>query len=256
MTDPTLHAEADFLLRSLDDLDQERATGELDDRQYRRLVDEYTARAAATLRDLEREGPDPVAVATRRARPRWPWAVGAAAAVAAVALVLPSALGRREPGQTITGNAQSQVGSLDGLAAAAEERPEDPTARRAHARALLDAGKLVDALKEFDAAARLDPTDAESRAYGGWIVFQAGLADDALRRIDAAVVARPDYPDAHFFRGMVLLRGKNDPAAAATELRSYLALTPAGTPLRADVERLLATIEESASSTTTATKPE
>ena len=255
MTDPPLRTETEFLLRSLDDLDQERDAGELDDRQYRRLVDEYTARAAAALRVAEPDGSAPAVVGAAAKRRRGWVAAGVLAFVAVVALVLPSALGRREAGQTITGNTQSQPVALDRLATAARQRPEDPAARRAYARALLEAGESVDALKEFDAAARLDPSDAESRAYGGWIVFLAGLPDEALRRLDAAVAARPDYPDAHFFRGMVLLRGKDDPAGAAGELRRYLELTPAGAPLRADVERVLQTIDESVPSSTSSTSP-
>ena len=255
MADPALRSEAEFLLRSLEDLDRERATGDLDVGQYQRLADEYTARAAAVLRQLQRDEPDLSAAAPVRRRRRWPAVAGIAALVAVVALALPSAVGRRDAGQTATGNAQSQGPSLGRLAAAAEQRPDDPAARRAYARALLDAGKTVDALKEFDAAARLDPADAESRAYGGWIVFLAGLPDEALRRLDAAVAARPDYPDAHFFRGMVLLRGRNDPAAAAVELRRYLDLTPAGAPLRTDVEQLLATITDSEPASTTTSAP-
>lgn len=255
MADPALRSEADFLLRSLEDLDRELATGDLDASQHQRLADEYTTRAAAVLRQLQREEPVPPAGVPARRRRRWPAVAATAALVAVVALALPSALGRRGPGETITGNAQSQGPSLGRLAAVAEQRPEDPAARRAYARALLDAGKTVDALEEFDAAARLDPADAESRAYGGWIVFLAGLPDEALRRLDAAVAARPDYPDAHFFRGMVLLRGRNDPAGAAVELRRYLTLTPAGAPMRADVEQLLASIATSEPAPTPTSAP-
>lgn len=256
MADPALDAEAEFLLLSLDDLDRERATGDLDDSQYQRLADEYTTRAAAVLRQLRRPEPDPAPGVSRRRRRRWAPVGALAGLVAVVTLTLPSTLGRRDAGQTITGNAQSQGPSLERLAGLAEERPDDPAARRAYGRGLLDAGQTVNALKEFDAAARLDATDAESRAYGGWIVFLAGLPDEALRRLDAAVAARPDYPDAHFFRGMVLLRGANDPAGAAVELRRYLDLTPAGAALRTEVEQVLATISaDGAVKTTTSAAP-
>ncbi len=37
--------ERDFLLRSLDDLESERAAGNIDDETYQRLHDDYTARS-------------------------------------------------------------------------------------------------------------------------------------------------------------------------------------------------------------------
>jgi len=64
-----LEAERDFLLRSLDDLEGERAAGGIDDESYSRLHDDYTARAAAAIRAL-RDGVDarPVAAPSRSAR--------------------------------------------------------------------------------------------------------------------------------------------------------------------------------------------
>ena len=60
-----LEAERDFPLKSLDDLEAERAAGGIDDDSYRALHDDYTARAAATIRAL-RDGVDarPTASAT------------------------------------------------------------------------------------------------------------------------------------------------------------------------------------------------
>ncbi len=60
MTDPSreqLEAERDFLLKSLDDLEAERAAGGIDEESYQALHDDYTARAAATIRTL-RDGVD------------------------------------------------------------------------------------------------------------------------------------------------------------------------------------------------------
>ena len=42
-----LERERDFLLKSLDDLETERAAGNIDDASYAELHDDYTARAAA-----------------------------------------------------------------------------------------------------------------------------------------------------------------------------------------------------------------
>ena len=48
-----LEEERGFLLRSLDDLERERAAGDMDDVDYTTLRDGYTARAAAVLRAIE-----------------------------------------------------------------------------------------------------------------------------------------------------------------------------------------------------------
>lgn len=247
-----LVAERDFLLRSIEDLEAEHTDGEIDDARYRELLDQYTARAAQVLRAIEATAPEPPEGASEPGDRRHRWAVPAvlaAIAVAAAALV-PSALGDRPEGGTITGNAQSArpAPGLDELANRAAARPRDIAAQLGYARALLDAGEPVEALKAYDRAATLDPANAEAHAYGGWIVLLAGLDAEAMTRIDRALAADASYPDAHFFRAMALRRqGRVEEAAA--ELRTYLGLTPPDAPLRAEVEALLAEIEAPPSST-------
>ncbi len=237
-----LEDERTFLLRSIEDLEVERAGGDLDQAQYERLLGHYTARAGVVLRALE-GGIDPgPAAPPQPARRRLVVWLGLATLAGLVGLLLASSTGLRAPGETITGNSQTvgDPGALleDGV----RRRPDDVVARMAYARFLLGSRKLVDALEQFDQAARLDAGNAEARAYGGWILFLAGLSDEAMLRLDAAVVADPDYPDARFFRGMVLLRSRDDKAGAAEELRTYLAMEPAG-PLRPQVEAVLAELE-------------
>lgn len=253
-----LEAEREFLLASLEDLDAELASGDLDPGDYQRLRDDCTARAARVERSL-RDGRDqrPVAPPTSRKR-RIAVAVAVAAFASGAAFLLAGSMGQRLPGQTVTGNAQSGLpGVIRQLEQQVRDNPGDGATRRSLARARLQDRDLTGALKDFDAAARLDPADAESRAYAGWIVFQAGLANEALRRLDAAVAASSDYPDAHLFRGIVLLRAKNDTAGAVAALERYLALVPAG-PLEGDVRSLLAdarTRAAGASTTTTTVTP-
>jgi tetratricopeptide (TPR) repeat protein len=52
-----LEEERDFLLRSISDLDRERAANDLTEADYRRLRDGYTVRAADVMRRLEALGP-------------------------------------------------------------------------------------------------------------------------------------------------------------------------------------------------------
>ena len=254
-TAAALRAERDFLLRSLADLDAEHAAGELAEERYRDLHDRYTVHAATVLRALERLDREAAPSAPPPQRGRRGRRVAARLVVVAIAAgggaLLVNAAGDRQPGQTITGNAQSATDGLDALARAARQRPEDADAQLAYASTLMEDSQLVEALRAFDTAARLDPANPIPKAYGGWIVFLAGLTDEALTRLDAAVVADPAYPDARFFRGMVLLRGRRDESAALGEFREYLRLAPNGAEreqVRALVDRL-GTSENSTAST-------
>ena len=257
----SLESERDFLLRSLADLETEREAGNLADDRYRTLKDDYTARAASVLRAIEegheaRPAPPPV---PRKRKLLTGGAVLAFVVVAALGVA--AASGKRHDGQTTTGNAQSSGGaqpsgaqSSDGRRAALErqvsENPDDPAAHLVFARYLLEAGEATSAVKEYVAAAKLDPKNPEAHAYAGWVSFLAAqsanadpktaaeLVDRALIRLDAAVAAAADYPDAHFFRGMVQLRGKNNPKAAVPDFERYLALVPDG-PLNDQVKQLL-----------------
>jgi uncharacterized protein (TIGR02996 family) len=248
----SLESERDFLLRSIADLETERAAGNLDDERYQALKDDYTARAAAVLRSID-EGRDARPAPPPAPKKRKLITGGAILAfVVVAALALAAAAGRRHPGQTITGNAQSSAAESgqggdqsDAARRAALERqvkehPDDAAAHLVFARYLLEKGEATEAVKEYVATARLDPKNAEANAYAGWVSFVAAqsanadpktaaeLTDRALDRLNIAVAANDAYPDAHFFRGMVLFRGKNDAKAAIPDFERYLALVPTG----------------------------
>lgn len=237
----TVEAERDFLLHSLADLTTEHAAGELSDERFGELYDEYTMQAAVALRALDRLQQQSIAPDDEPERRRRTW-VPVTAVIALIAVVgavlLVRSLTSRESGQTITGNAQSAAPDLATLAAAVADRPDDAQAQLDFGLALLDADQTVNALRAFDAASRLDPTNPIPQAYAGWIIYLAGLPNDALPRLDAAIAADPNYPDAHFFRGVVLLRGTGDEPAARTEFETFLRLAPPG-PMRDQVQTLL-----------------
>jgi tetratricopeptide (TPR) repeat protein len=194
--------EREFLLRSLRDLEAERAAGDIAPEDYETLRDDYTVRAAAALRD---ERP---AVAPSRRRP---WLVLAAIVVVAViaGVIVANSAGQRLPSDALTGSITAS--SAD---------------RLAQARQVMGEGKAVEALKLYDRVLRDDPRNAEALAYHGWLVRLAGLSDEGLRYIDRAIAADPDYPDAHFFRATILWKDKHDPAAAIPEFRRFLASNP------------------------------
>ena len=269
----SLESERDFLLRSIADLETEREAGNLDDERYRALKDDYTARAAAVLRSIE-EGQDAVQAVAPVPRKRKLFTGGAVLAfVLVAALALAAASGKRREGQTATGNAQgnrTEATQPAGDRKAALERqiaehPDDPAAHLVYARFLLEtsdpnsgaAWPPPDAIKAYLKAAQLDPNNPEANAYAGWTLYLATqnseadpktvgeLIDRALVRLDAAVAANDSYPDGHFFRAMVQLRGKNNPKAAIPDFERYLVLVPEG-QLNGQVKQLLDQARQSA----------
>ena len=232
-------------MRSLDDLDEELAIGNVYLDEYERLRDEYVARAAEVLRSLE-HGRDERPV--RPEVPRWKRvavALGVTAFAVTTCALLARVLGERLEGETVTGNAQNDPAERQAtLEAARDENPLEAGPHLALARFLLQQQDLTRAVQEFDEAFRLDQTNAEAAAYGGWIrTLVAGRVTDraqaaelyqtALDRLDLAVAADPQYADAHFFRGMTLCFGFARAPDAVGEWQRYLDLTgdrPATSP--------------------------
>jgi cytochrome c-type biogenesis protein CcmH len=220
--------ELAFLLRSLDDLERERAAGDIDEHDYTELRDDYTVRAAARVRPAQ-----PVAVVApaparpprtrtarrhQRSQRRWLkpvlWTVLVAAVAGLSGLLVAQTAGTRVPGQSAAGSVT----------------PTGPSDQLAQARVLIGQRKILDAIKLYDKVIAEDPKNAEALAYRGWLVRLTGkssndmaLIDKGLDFVNRAVAADPAYPDAHFFRGEILLRDKQDAAGAIPEFRTFLA---------------------------------
>ncbi len=236
-----LETERDFLLRSLDDLEAERAAGGIDEVSYAALHDDYTARAAAVIRAL-RDGVD-----ARPASAPVPWGrrvvvVGAIAVLAiGSAVALASALGARKPGETSSGNtgttASSTVGARKQLEAAVEEDPTDVGSRLLLARYLERANDVAGALEQYDEVIRLDSENTEAFAQSGRLLYLTAVAAPeqapelvaaARTRLDTAIDIDPEYPDARFFRAIILANEFQDFVAAQNDLQRYLILAPDG----------------------------
>ncbi len=258
--DDELASERDFLLRSLDDLDDERAAGNIDADTYRVLHDDYTARASAVIQSIadgvERRSPE---------GPRAPTAMrvvtfgGIFVFAVIAAFLLAHAVGQRRPGQQITGDAQSHGTSTTvspaNLAAAAKAaaaaQPKSYGARISYARALLSANVYSAAVQEYIVAAKLDPTQAEPLAYTGWLtalfagnetnsVTKKALLDAASTSLDRAISVDPTYPDSYVFKGLVLTRFENEQCNGAVAFEQFLATAPDDHPMRPQVLTALA----------------
>jgi cytochrome c-type biogenesis protein CcmH/NrfG len=247
-----LETERDFLLQSLDDLETERETGAIDDESYAQLHDDYTARAAATIRAL-RDGvdarPEPPPPATSKRRLAVIAAIVVFALVAGVALA--SALGARLPGETASGNSQEQrvnaaakdIGEeITALQKEANAHPDDYEVRLRLADVYARNNDLPTALEQWDAAISIDARRPEAHAQAGRALYlvseqltdrdqQAKLVGEAKAAFDKAIEVGPDYPDSYLFRA-VLEAATLDIGAARADVEMFLAKAPADHALR------------------------
>ncbi len=193
-----LEEERRFLLRSITDLEREFAAGDIDELDYRELIDGYTARTAAVLRAIDdgRSALPPKTPAnwTRRL-------ISAGAVVGLIAVVwwaLSTSSAQRRPGEQITGlDPRDEQQVLISQARASQFT--DPAAAAAL----------------YDLVLADDPDQPEALAYGGWTKALSAASDDDLRdAIDQLIRATevdPDYPDPECFLGIVYGNlGQND----------------------------------------------
>jgi hypothetical protein len=241
-----LEEERDFLLRSIADLEAERAAGDIDEADFQALSDDYTARTAEVLRAIDEHRDAVEAAHPPRSRGRILTVIGGVAIVAIVAGVLVAqASGRREPGQTITGRA--------------------PTSATQHARQCIGQQDANTAINCFKAVLDEDPTNATALTYLAWTVYRGSLglkpadqqvaAQAASGLLDRSVKSDPDFADAYAFRAVIALR-TGDIKGASRNLDRMDALDPPVSmkaltdPLRKEIDTALRS-----STTTTTTKP-
>ncbi len=203
-----LSEEREHLLASLDDLDAERAAGDIDELDYETLRDDYTARAATLTRALDgarvtrtkRESP-PVS-----SRLLWVASVVVVAGFAAWAMVAFS--GARGVSETASGEIRSSTVSLLNDAAAE-----------------FGQGNVEKAIELYGDVLEIEQTNVEALTYRGWIQYQSGNTAAARADFDDAVAFDPDYADVRVFRSIVALDDE-DYETASAEIAAFDAANP------------------------------
>lgn len=216
MTDPAreeLEEERDFLLRSIDDLDSEFAAGDLDESDYRSLRDDYTARAAAVLHELEGSEVAAPPDASDDDR-RGPWrGVAIAVAVCAVAGLagwgVAQAAGDRSANEQATGGVEQSLGQQLSNCLIVSQTAQEP----------------IEVLECYDDVLVEHPANAEALTYRGWFLVRADLPQFGWPSLAEAVAVAPDYPDARVFRA-VALNNMCRPDEALAELDVFESLDP------------------------------
>lgn len=217
MTAPTaadrdaLVEERDFLLASLDDLDREYAAGDIDDDDYHALKDDYTVRAAAVVRALDRYDAKALAAdadrvgggGPRGGRVRTLAISGLVVAFALVAgFVIADNFGTRTSGESVTSSGPTTN--------------REKIAQAQQLEASGDADALAQAAQLYDEVLESDPGNVDALTYKGWLLVRAGLTE-GMDLLDQAIAVRPGYAPPHVFKA-VALRNQGDPEGALAEL--------------------------------------
>ena len=212
--------EQQFLLRSLDDLEDEYAKGDLSASEYETVRNDYMRRLAAVAR--AREGETSIASDERsRNRLWWLLAIGITAVISGVAVAQFSGL--RAPGDPISGEIDRSPRSrladaqnlffaddLEGAREVVEEVLRDAPGMQ---EALVLSARLhersadpLSAVRQLDRVLRVEPQHIEALTLRGWILVRVDdpeVRDEGIRNLDEVVALGSEAFDAYLFRGFV-----------------------------------------------------
>ncbi|MGO8824222.1 MAG: tetratricopeptide repeat protein [Acidimicrobiales bacterium] len=223
--------EREFLLRSLDDADRERAAGDLSDEDHAVLVARDSARLAEVEAELAALVPEPAAPAPpppaggpeRRPLPLWR-RMGIVAAclliAAGVVILVAHYVQARQPGQSSSGTVSLSQAQL------IEQQLEQALVQN-------NQGNTKAALELYDKVLTEDPSNPAALAYAGYLQWNVGssahvasLVRIGRAEIETAVRDSPSYYQGHLFYGLVLENQDHDDAAAVTQFDDFLADDP------------------------------
>lgn len=184
-----LEEERDFLLRSLDDLEAERAVGDIDEADYDGLKDDYTRRAAEVIRSVEAQEAAFASIPGMRWRQVATWIVGLAILGGLSGVLIARSSGARSAGDSISGDVRSSVVSLVNEARLRQSDPETWSA----------------AIEIYEDVIGQDPSNVEALSYRAWLTNRlGGPASEAADAFREVALLDPTYPDAIVFHTIVL----------------------------------------------------
>jgi len=195
--------QRDFLLKSLDDLEEEFDAGDLDVDDYRSLKADYTKRAADLIRKIEAQQAAEQAAPGRSWGRVAAWVAGVVVVAGFAGFLLAQFSGSRSPGGTITGDIR--VSSRELLFEAQQT---------------FGGGDLPGAVKIYDQVLEMQPSNVEALTYKGWLTRLQGDPDAARLLLDDAVATDPSYPDARVFSAVVAM-DLGEPQVADSHLKVF-----------------------------------
>jgi tetratricopeptide (TPR) repeat protein len=212
-----LHDEQQFLLSSLQDLENERAAGDIEDNDYLTLREGYILRAAAVTRELQGANVVVPTEPSRLLRRLVSVAVVLAIAVGSGVWVARSA-GQRLPGQSSSGGIVESTANL--LSTARQINFTNPST----------------AIDLYTQVLKVEPDNAEALTYRSWLLsLGAREAEGAVKQLAITTAVTdllraqqldPDYPDPYCFLGIVYFRFLEDASLARPQINRCNAMNP------------------------------
>lgn len=241
------------LVRAIKDLEVAWDAGDLEEQEYQRLRLETESRLVRVLKVIEeRSTPDseqPQRVdgdGRPRIVPKWfAWATICLAILGITVAGIVRSVSPRSEGQTFTGTIQGSEGQSEDLSffeTRVKSNPNDVAARLDLGHRYLNAGRTGDAVQQYIGAVDLDPSNAEANAHLGLLLYRGQSPANALKAVDRALKVDPGYPEALFFKGVILLKGLQQPAPAKEAFQAYLDVAATSSE-RDEARRLLAEAE-------------
>ena len=237
------------MLRDLEELAQQVTDGEIGAATAAGLESGYRAelaeveRALAALPPRPRREPvaavapaAPAATATR-SLPRALWAMGVVVLALTGVIIFLATRGGGEPATT------TLAGDLAEMEAAVAAHPESNSMRLALAGLYFDQGEYLGAMEHYLAVLDNSPLPADESvalARVGWMAYLTEQVDTAIAYLEQAITVDPAYGESKLFLGVVLLYGKQDPAAALPFLEEVLTYPDLPDDLRPELERMVA----------------
>ena len=203
----------EFLLKSLQELDQELESGNLSSDDHDMLVRRYT-RELAGIAESEKatsSGQKPKKGYRTKALL---WSLGVVLLGVVAGITVSQTSGDRSEGESITGSIRKSVNT-----------------QISEAQMLLgNRDRWGEAIEIFDQVLEVQPSNVEAITYRSWLNYQSGAdADTQITAWEEALVLEPSYPDALVFISIALSNeGRYSQAATyLDELRS--------SPVREDI---------------------
>ena len=156
-----------------------------------------------------------------------------------------SSLGARSGALAFTGDAAVAPSNEDPLLyfkSRVAENPRNVGARLDLAHRYLDTKMIQQAIDEYLVVLQLERDNAEARAHLGFVLWLGGRPQQGLRFVNGALETDSRYPEALFFKGVILAQGLGREKDAADALRDYLDAAPFGAE-RPQARRLLREIK-------------
>lgn len=223
-----LEERRDQAASDLADLDEQVASGELDQTTASRLRARYQAELISLGAQVEAAPLDEPASPGRSVGRVVAGSLLVIAATIGIVFLAAQAIDDREPGGFATGSIEdrdlSEVSTAE-MERVVEDFPNVVGMRLALAGRYFQSGQFSLALPHYFTVLDQDPTNPEALASMGWMVYVAdpGQSTTAAAYLERSLAASPGYGDAMFYLANVRLYGLDDPAGARELLEAIAA---------------------------------